>query len=55
MEDGKIVSKGDFDALLVIQREMLSENRRLRLLTGWLIALTGVLIATSLVTVLTVV
>jgi hypothetical protein len=52
MERTKEIGKGDFDALLCIQREMLSENRRMRLLTVWLIALTAVLLATTMITVI---
>jgi len=52
MEDIRDVSKGDFDTLLLIQREMLSENRRLRLLTVWLIGLTAVMLAATMVAVI---
>ena len=52
MEEDRKIKKDDFNDLLVIQREMLLENRRLRLLTAWLIVLTATLICTSIATVL---
>ncbi len=52
MEKTREIKKDDFDNLLTIQREMLQENRRLRLLTAWLIILTAMLMCTSVATAL---
>ena len=51
MDKLKQARRTDFDNLVAIQRELLEESKRLRLLTAWLLALTAALIGISMTTV----
>jgi TRAP-type mannitol/chloroaromatic compound transport system permease small subunit len=49
LEKNEEINQVNIESLLAIQKEMLHESRRLGLMTAWLILLTAVLTAASVV------